>query len=173
MVRSRFWALALCGVLAAWGAPGWAAAAPHVRIASFEDLPTPLPFPYDPSADADAQVAAARARAAATGKLLLIDLGGNWCAGCRVLAGVLELPEVRQFVDAHYVVTMVDVGRVNRNLQIPARYGIADRLESVPSLLIVDPKSDKMTNKGQSDALADLGSSTPQAVADWLAKWVP
>jgi thiol-disulfide isomerase/thioredoxin len=172
MVRSTFSALALCGVLAAGGLPAWAAAPPHVRIASFEDLPTPLPFPYDASADADGQVAAAKARAAASGKLLLIDLGGNWCADCRILAGVMQLPEVRQFVDAHYVVTMVDIGRLNRNLQIPAHYGVADRLEGVPSLLIVDPKSDKLINEGRLAALVDLGSSTPQAVADWLAQWV-
>ena len=78
-------------------------------------------------------MAKARARALAHHQLLLIDLGGNWCGDCRVLAGTMALPEVKAFVDAHYEVVTVDVGRFDKNLQIPARYGITDRLEGVPS----------------------------------------
>jgi hypothetical protein len=134
-------------------------------------LPTPLPYPYDANADADAAVAAARAKAKAQGKLLLIDLGGNWCGDCRVLAGVMALPEVKTFVHRHYVEVSVDVGRFDRNLQVPAKYGITGRLEGVPALLVVDPKSDRLLNPGRVSALADARSMTPQALADWLAQW--
>jgi hypothetical protein len=41
----------------------------------------------------------------------------------------------------------------------------------VPSLLIVDPKTDKLLNAGRVSALADARSMTPQALADWLAQW--
>src|ERR1700754_4908348 len=90
------------------------AAAPKVGISSFAELRTPLPYPYDEAADAQAQVAAAAARAKARHKLLLIDLGGNWCPDCRILAGTMELPEVWAFVRAHYEVVTVDVGRFDR-----------------------------------------------------------
>ena len=113
--------------------------------------------------------ASAKARALARHKLLLIDLGGNWCGDCRVLAGTMDLPEVRAFVDAHYEVVAVDVGRFDKNLQIPARYGITQRLEGVPSLLIVDPASDRLIDAGHVAALADARRMTPQALADWLA----
>src|SRR5580704_10127861 len=49
----------------------WAAPAPRVSIASFQQLATPLPYPYDERADADAAVFAAKQQAAAEHKLLL------------------------------------------------------------------------------------------------------
>jgi hypothetical protein len=150
-----------------------AAPAPRVSIASFAQLATPLPYPYDEQADADAVVAAAKARAVRHHRLLLIDLGGNWCGDCRVLAGTMDLPEVKAFVDAHYEVALVDVGRFDKNLQVPARYGIKSRLEGVPSLLIVDPASNRLIDRGHIAALADARSMTPQALADWLAQWTP
>ena len=148
-----------------------AATPPKVGIASFAELKTPLPLPYDEQADADAVVAAAKARAKAEHKLLLIDLGGNWCPDCRILAGTIDLPEVKAFVDAHYEVVTVDVGRFNKNLQIPAHYGITQRLEGVPSVLVVDPRHDRLVDAGHVAALSDARHMTPQALADWLARW--
>ncbi|MFC3071107.1 thioredoxin family protein [Phenylobacterium soli] len=153
-----------------------AAAAPKVGISSFAELKTPLPYPYDEAAEAkavDAAVAKARARAAKAHKLLIVDLGGNWCGDCRILAATMELPELKAFVDRHYEVVLVDVGRFNKNLQVPARYGITERLEGVPALLVVDPRTNRLLDKGHVAALADARSMTPQALADWLAQWTP
>ncbi len=147
-------------------------AAPRVRAASFEQLGKPLPLPYDEAADADAKVADARARAIKGHKRLLIDLGGNWCLDCRLLAGTMELPEMRAFVARHFEVVTVDVGRFDKNLQVPATYGITGRLKGVPAALIVDPRSNKLVNAGRETALSDARSLTPQALADWLAQWV-
>jgi hypothetical protein len=163
--------LALAAAVVLLGGPALAAPAPHVTIASFAQLRTPLPFPYDEHADADAAVAKAKARALENHKLLLIDLGGNWCGDCRVLAGTMDLPEVRAFVDTHYEEVTVDVGRFDKNLQVPARYGITRRLEGVPSLLVVDPASDRLIDAGHVAALADARHMTPQSLADWLAQW--
>lgn len=147
------------------------ATAPRVPIASFEQLAKPLPLPYDEQANAQAVVAAAKARARAKHKLLLIDLGGNWCLDCRLLAGTMDLPQLQKFIAAKYEVAVVDIGRFDKNLDIPAHYGIKDRMEGVPSVLIVDPRTDKLINQGHTAALADARSMTPQALADWLAGW--
>jgi thiol-disulfide isomerase/thioredoxin len=168
---TRLALLAFGAALLFAGGPALAATAPKVSIASFAELKTPLPLPYDEAADANAKVAAAAARAKARHKRLLIDLGGNWCPDCRILAGTLELPEVKAFVRAHYEVVTVDVGRFDRNLQIPARYGITERLQGVPSLLVVDPVSDTLLNAGHVSALSDARHMTPQALADFLAQW--
>lgn len=144
--------------------------APRLSITSLDQLPQPLPLPYH-TGNAKAEVAAAKARAARSGKRLLIDLGGNWCPDCRILAGVLDLPQLRGFVAKHFELVTVDVGRFDRNLDIQARYGITGRLEGVPALLIVDPRTDRLINKGRITALADARSMTPQALADWLAQW--
>ena len=155
------------------GGVAYAAAPPKVSIASFSQLSTPLPYPYDANQDASAAVAAAEARAKAQHKLLAIDLGGNWCPDCRILAGTIELPEVKAFVEAHYVLVSVDVGRFDKNGQIAARYGLTGRLEGVPSLLIVDPQTDRLLDRGHTAALSDARSMSPQALADWLAQWTP
>ena len=175
-MRSVFLATAAVALLALSIAPAHAATPPKAEIASFAELKTPLPFPYDPAGDADAKAVAARmakarAKAAREHKLLLIDLGGNWCGDCRVLAGAMELPNIKRFMDAHYVVATLDTGRrMDENLQVPTHYGVT-KLEGVPSLLIVDPKTDKLINAGHVPALADARHMTPQALADWLAQW--
>jgi len=145
--------------------------APHVRARNFDALAQPLPLPYDETADAAAAVDRARTRAAASHKLLLIDLGGNWCLDCRILAGTMDLPELKAFVHRRFELVTVDVGRFDKNLAIPARYGITKRLEGVPSLLAVDPRTNRLLNAGHVSALADARSMTPQALADWLAQW--
>ncbi|HLY04636.1 MAG TPA: thioredoxin family protein [Rhizomicrobium sp.] len=164
-IRSLLLACFFVGALPA----GAADHAPRVSVVNLSDISVP-DRPYDENADANAAVANAFTKARAERKRVMIDLGGNWCGDCRVLAGIMELPEVRTFLDAHYVVVSVDVGRFNRNLQIPARFGITKRLEGVPSVLIADPNG-KLIDADHIAALADARSMTPQAIADWLAQW--
>ena len=165
-------AIALVAVLAL-ASPVAAKPAPKVSIASYAQLKTPLPYPYDEAANADKAVAAAKAKAKAQNKRLIIDLGGNWCPDCRILAGTMELPELKAFIDRNFVVISVDIGRFDKNLQVPAHYGITKRLEGVPALMVIDPKSDKLLNASQMSELADARHMSPQGLADWLAGWAP
>jgi thiol-disulfide isomerase/thioredoxin len=157
-------------IAALFAAPVSAASAPKLVARSFDELAKPLPLPYDEKIDAEAAVKAAMARAKAGKKLLLIDLGGNWCPDCRILAGTMELSQLKAFLRKHYELVMVDIGRYDHNMHIPARYGIA-KPEGVPALLVIDPKTNTLLNPGRTSALADARSMTPQALADWLAGW--
>lgn len=150
--------------------PVMAAPAPRASLSDLSALPIVTMRPYDEKTNADAAVAAAFARARKSRKRVLIDLGGNWCPDCIVLANIMRLPEVAPFIAAHYEVVPVDVGRFDRNLQIPARFGITGRLEGVPSVLIAEPDG-RLVNRGHISALADARSMTPQAIIDWLAHW--
>src|SRR3954468_2210027 len=146
------------------------AAAPKLSITDFKQLPVVLTQPYDEGANADAAVAAAFTRAQKSHKRVLIDLGGNWCVDCIVLANFLKLPEMAGFMAAHYEVVTVDVGRFNRNLQIPVRFGVTKRLEGVPALLIATPDG-KLVNGKDVFATATASEMTPKTVADYLAKY--
>lgn len=157
-------ALALSTIAAA------AAAAPRIRIADLKQLPTPLPYPYDEAANADAQVAAAFARARKSGKRVLIHLGGNWCADCRILDGVMELPEMKPFMTRHFETVMVDVGRFNKNMHIPARWGLGRLEKGVPTVIIAEADG-KAVNIANAADLESARSMTPQGIADWLARW--
>ncbi|RYY45050.1 MAG: thioredoxin family protein [Sphingomonadales bacterium] len=161
--------LALCAL----AAPASALAqirAPWLRTLSIEQLPRPLPLPYDSTADARKQIAAAAARARAGNKRLLIDFGGNWCPECRVLAGVMGLPEMRLWMARHYELVAIDIGRFDRNLEIPKRFGVP--LSAVPALFIVDPRTARLVNRSEINIfVGGISSGRPQRLADWLAKW--
>ena len=149
--------------------PAWAATLKS-PIATMEQLPVVLMQPYDEHANADAAVAAAFERAKKSHKRVLIDLGGNWCVDCVVLANFVEQPAVKKFVAAHYEWVAVDVGRFDRNLQVPARFGLTKRLTGVPTIIIATPDG-KQLNQNDVFVLSDARSMTPQAVADYLAKY--
>lgn len=164
-------ALGILWAVVVIASPVAAAPAPRLHAQTLSDLGSDFPYPFDSDGDVNQAVAKATAEATASGRLLLIDLGGNWCVGCRVLAAVMALPDMKPFINAHYVVVSVDVGMMNKNLQIPLHYGITKRLKGVPAVLIVDPVTGTLINKGDIEALATPHPLSPQAMADWLAKW--
>jgi len=159
-------AMLMAGAVPAAGA----ALAPHLAIATLTDLPVVERTPYDANADAAKAVEAAFARARKNGKRVLIDLGGNWCPDCVVLANVMLLPQMKPFLAAHFEIVAVDIGRFDKNLAIPARFGIKERLEGVPAVIIADADG-KFVNRGHISALADARHMSAQAIADWLAGW--
>jgi thiol-disulfide isomerase/thioredoxin len=147
-MKSRY-ALLILPVLVLAGALWWLKSepgAPRLAARDLAQVPIRINAPYNEAADADSDVAAALARARISGKRVLIDLGGNWCPDCIMLANVMALPELKPFLEAHYEIAMVDVGRFDRNLQVPARFGIIQRLAGVPAILIVTPDG-KLINR--------------------------
>ena len=145
--------------------------APKMPFATMAELPIVEKHVYDEDANADKVVDEALARAKKNNKLLLIDLGGNWCPDCIILHNIMEVPEMKKFIDAHYEVALVDVGRFDKNPQIGARYGYNTRLKGVPTVLVVDPKTNKVINGERVFALSTARSQTPQDLADYLAHW--
>ncbi|MBU6298358.1 MAG: thioredoxin family protein [Alphaproteobacteria bacterium] len=170
-MRSRI-LLAALAVLPLLAGAAAAAPAPKVSIASLAQLPVVEKTPYDTGADADAAVAAAFARAKKSGKRVLIDFGGNWCGDCIVLANLLQLPEMKRFMTAHFEIVKVDVGRFDKNLQILRRFGAVQQLKTggVPAVIVAEPDG-TFVNKNDISALEDARHMTPQAIADWLAQW--
>jgi thiol-disulfide isomerase/thioredoxin len=165
MMRKRMTGLAIGAALLAGGA-----APPPLQITDLKNLPVVVTAPYDEKANADAVVAAAFARAKKSHKLVLLDLGGNWCPDCVILANVMRLPAMKDFLAAHYEFAAVDVGRFDKNLQIPARFGYTKKLEGVPTVLVVTPDG-KLVNDGHVFALSDARHMTPQSLAAYLAEW--
>jgi thiol-disulfide isomerase/thioredoxin len=150
--------------------PAFGAEPPRPSIDNFKALPFATMAPYDEKADAKEVVDATFARARISHKRVLLDLGGNWCPDCLVLANFMRLPEIQRFVAAHYEVAMIDVGRFDKNLDIPARFGLKKRLAGVPAVLVVAPDG-KLLNRADIFALADAASMTPAALSAFLARW--
>ena len=167
MARSHCTLLAVAAAVSLASAADAAQPAPKLRITQSKNLPTPLPYPYDEKANAMQHVDAAFARARASGKRVFIDFGGNWCPDCRILSGVMELPEVKPFMARHFEMVAVDVGRFDRNLDIPARFKA--KVTGVPWIVIAEPDG---TVVHSSYEVTDKGfAQKPQAMIDWIAKW--
>lgn len=161
--------LAIAALCAGFVALSYAAAparAPHVTA---EKLKAPLPLPYDEAADAKALVAAGIAKAKASGKYLMIDLGGNWCPDCRAFSGVLELPEVAPAIARDFEFVAIDVGRFDKNLDIGDAYGV--RVKAAPTVIILD-REGKFVNAGNPTALSNARAMTPQSIVDTVYGWI-
>src|SRR5262245_34942150 len=115
-------AMLFAAALAGFSGAAAAAPAPKMPFNTMAELPIVEKHVYDEDANADKVVDEALARAKKSNKLLLIDLGGNWCPDCIILHNIMEVPEMKKFVDTHYEVALVDVGRFDKNPQIGARY---------------------------------------------------
>ena len=144
----------------------FAAQAPKVAIDDSKHLATPLPLPYDEKADANAAVDDAFTRAKASGKRVMIEMGANWCSDCRILAGVMAIPEVTKFVSENFESARVDVGRFDHNQQIPARFHA--KVNGIPWIVIAEPDGKVLASNYE---ITDGNHQTPQSMVDWLAKW--
>jgi len=129
---------------------------------------TPAKDVYPDIALAKTQVEEAFATAARTKRKVLIDFGGNWCPDCRMLAGVFEQPEVAQWLESQFVVVPVNVGRIDKNLDIAKQYGVT--IHEVPTVLIVTPGR-TLLNADGANTLGNARAMSPQAVLDLLDKW--
>lgn len=143
---------------------------PLLSIKSNAELATPLPAPY-----VEASIEVARqtvedtlARAKKSGKRVLLDFGANWCPDCRIFSGVMELPEVKSFVEKHYEIGIIEVGKKDKNLDLAQRFGVT--LEGIPMLIILDDQG-KVVNAGTTADLRNAREWTPQALVDYLARW--
>jgi len=91
---------------------------------------------YDAARDAAADIDRALAAAAASGRRVLLIVGGDWCKDCRELDAMLARePALAQARDARYVPVKVYVGSDNRNERVLARY---PKLNWVPTLIELD-----------------------------------
>jgi thiol:disulfide interchange protein len=164
LAAAPYLAAALCVAGFATGAKA-ADPAPQVH----ETLTNVPQAPYSETADAHADLALALTRAAATHKYVLLDFGGNWCPDCRITAGVLEMKEVQPWVARNFIVVPVDVGKMNKNLDIALTYDL--KIHAVPTIVILDATG-KMLNAGNPTALKDARGMSPQAIVDTLNGWI-
>lgn len=124
----------------------------------------------DPS-QARADLAAALRTTAATHKRILLDFGGNWCADCQVLDIYFHDAANRPILDANFVLVHVNIGYMDRNLDIAARYQVPIE-KGVPALAVLSDQGKLLYSQtnGQFEAMRRMQSS---AVTGFLVQWKP
>ncbi|MGB7267601.1 MAG: thioredoxin family protein [Terracidiphilus sp.] len=124
----------------------------------------------DPS-QARADLAAALKTAAATHRRILVDFGGNWCGDCKVLDIYMHDPENKPLVDANFVVVHINVGHLDINEDLAAKYGIPLK-RGVPAMAVLSEHGVLLYSQknGEFESMRKLQSSSLTA---FLVQWRP
>ena len=81
------------------------------RLGPEDVLITPLPLPYDEKVIDSLQLDKFIDMSISKGKQPVVIFGGNWCPDCRILDGTLAMPTIKKFLQQHYQVMHIDIGR--------------------------------------------------------------
>ncbi len=136
----------------------------HGPVACAADL-----YPDPDRAAAD--LAAALQNATAQHRRVIVDFGGNWCTDCRVLDIYFHDPANRPLLDDNFVLVHVNVGRLDRNLDMAERFRIPIE-KGVPALAVLAGDGTLLYSQktGEFEAMRRL---QPAAVTEFLEQWKP
>jgi thiol:disulfide interchange protein len=95
-----------------------------------------LPTRFDPQRDAVKDLMIAQNLAKATGRRVLVDVGGEWCGWCRMLDRfIASQPQISRFIDKHYVWVKVNYSAENKNTAVLSKWPM---IRGYPYLLVLD-----------------------------------
>ena len=95
-----------------------------VSHATAQNVPFVKKHLYSTTADPNADIAAALKRARAEHKRVILDFGGDWCGDCQVLDIYFHQAPNAELLAKHFVLVHVWIGQIDKNLDIPAKYGL-------------------------------------------------
>jgi thioredoxin-related protein len=133
-------------------------------------LAADLPTRFDPARDAAADVAHAAALAKASGKRVIVDVGGEWCTWCHIMDRFIDAnDDVRALIDAHYVWVKVNYSMENRNAALLGRW---PKIAGYPHLFVLDA-SGKLVHSQNTSALESGRGYDKQRFIAMLRAWAP
>lgn len=126
---------------------------------------------YPASADAKKEIAEAIRAATETHRRVLVVFGGNWCYDCHVLEEAFHSPEISPLIDQSFQVVHVDIGRMDKNLEIARQFDVPlDR--GVPAIAVLDADGKLLFSQKRGEFEA-ARSMAPEDILDFLNKWKP
>jgi len=125
-------------------------------------------MPYDEAADAKADIRTALAEASRANVAVLVVFGANWCGDCKVLDMALKEGTSATLIREKFKVVKVDVGRFDRNVDIPGAYRVPLKL-GIPAIAVLSAKGDVLyaTRDGE---LADARAMGDRGIHDFFAR---
>ena len=118
----------------------------YIELPKDEVLKLPLPLPYNGKEFSENQIEKFIITTINTNKQPIIIFGGNWCPDCRILEGTFELPTIKSFLEKHYKILHIDVGRYDINMHLLGYFNIPLE-EGVPRVLVFS-KDRELLNSG-------------------------
>lgn len=96
------------------------------------------PRPFEAARNANQDLDIALASAMVNRKNVLLVFGGNWCHDSRGLAAKFEAPELAKLLEESYILTWIDIGYRDRNLDVLRRVGVK-KIYGTPIVVILSP----------------------------------
>jgi hypothetical protein len=127
---------------------------------------------YPDPGQARTDIAAALKTAAETHKRILLDFGGNWCGDCIVLDMYLHNDQNRTLLDANYVLVRVNVGYLDTNLDIAARYQVPVE-KGVPEVAVLSETGKLLYSSRTKELELAVQHGDATAVTRFLVQWKP
>ena len=129
---------------------------------------------YDERADGRKDIRAAVATASGSSKPrknIALVFGANWCFDCRMLDQQMHQGELSQLIDNNYVVVKIDVGRMDKNIDVASKYDVPIK-NGIPAVAILDARGKLLfaQNQGQ---FADARHMSYESIRAFFEKWKP
>jgi thiol:disulfide interchange protein len=118
---------------------------------------------------AAADLKAALAQAQGEHKRVILDFGGDWCPDCQVLNIYFQQSPNAELLAKYFVRVNINVGRLNANQDLAAKYGVP--LKGVPALAVLD--GDGKVVYAQNKEFSDMRHLDAAALTEFLNKWKP
>jgi thioredoxin 1 len=96
--------------------------------------------PYRSDVDARTAIEQGQARAAASGKMLMVTFGANWCPDCLTLHRNLHASDARAYIEKHFEIVQIDVGDAKKSAQVHKDLGIA--VNVIPLAVFYSPSGE-------------------------------
>jgi protein disulfide-isomerase len=124
-------------------------------------------LPYDEAADAKADVRAALQQASKSNVPVLVVFGANWCGDCKVLDMAFKEGTSAALIQKKFKVVKVNVGRFDRNVDIPAAYGVPLNL-GIPAVAVLSSRG-KVLYATRAGELADARAMGDRGIYEFFA----
>jgi len=126
---------------------------------------------FDEKADAHQQIASAIAKASKEGKNIILDFGANWCGDCHALEAQMHKPELAALIEKSFVVVSVDVGKMDKNLDLAEKYHVPLK-KGIPALAVLDPHGELLYAQDQGQ-FEDARHMTYDSIKVFFEQWAP
>jgi thioredoxin 1 len=129
---------------------------------------------YDAKADANQQIAAALAEVSGQGKParnIILVFGANWCPDCHALDENMRKAELASIIEQNFVVVKIDVGRMNKHLEVAKQYGVPIK-RGIPALAVLDAKGKVLYAMDQGQ-FADARHMSFESIKAFFEHWKP
>jgi thiol:disulfide interchange protein len=93
--------------------------------------------PYRSDLDARTAIEQGKQRAAASGKMLMVTFGANWCPDCLTLHDNLHARDTSAYIDEHFEIVQIDVGDAKKSAAVKRDLGIA--VNAIPLAVFYSP----------------------------------